>query len=125
MESGRFEVGEVYALEPFVTTRDAEGAVRDGDAAYIFRFVRGKGAESREAAELAEYIHASYKTLPFASRWVFKNWNEGDVQLAFRELTAKRCVVGYPVLVEASGRVVAQAEHTMIVTDDGCQVLTG
>jgi methionine aminopeptidase len=29
------------------------------------------------------------------------------------------------VLVEASGKVVAQAEHTMIVTDDGCRVLTG
>ena len=47
------------------------------------------------------------------------------MQSAFGELTAKRCVVGYPVLVEASGKVVAQAEHTMIVTNDGCRVLTG
>ncbi len=125
MESGRFEVGEVYALEPFVTTRDAEGAVRDGDAAYIYRLVREKGAKSKEAAELAEYIRVNYKTLPFASRWIFKNWKEGDAQSAFSELTAKRCVVGYPVLVEVSGKVVAQAEHTMIVTDDGCRVLTG
>lgn len=28
IESGRFEVGEVYAVEPFVTLRNAEGAVR-------------------------------------------------------------------------------------------------
>jgi len=124
METGRFEVGEVYAIEPFVTTRDAEGAVNDGDAAYIFRFVREKGARSRAAAELLQYIHSNYKTLPFASRWIFKNWKEGDVQSAFEELTAKRCIVGYPVLVEASGKVVAQAEHTLVVTNDGCRVLT-
>ena len=125
VESGRFEVGEVYALEPFVTTRDAEGAVRDDDAAYIYRFVREKGAKSKEAAELADYIHTQYKTMPFASRWIFNNWKEGNAQSAFAELSAKRCVVGYPVLVEESGKVVAQAEHTLIVTDDGCRVLTG
>jgi len=33
-------------------------------------------------------------------------------------------VVGYPVLVEVSGSVVAQAEHTLVVTPDGCRVLT-
>jgi methionyl aminopeptidase len=123
-EGGRFEVGEVYALEPFVTTRDAEGAVRDRDVAYIYRFVKEKGVKSKEAAKLAEYIRDTHKTLPFASRWIFKNWHGGDAQVAFRELTAKRCIVGYPVLVEASGRVVSQAEHTIVVTDDGCRVLT-
>jgi len=124
VESGRFEVGEVYALEPFVTTRDAQGAVRDRDVAYIYRFVKEKGAKSEEAAKLAEYIRDTHKTLPFASRWIFKNWHEGDAQVAFRELIAKRCIVGYPVLVEASGNVVSQAEHTIIVTDNGCRVLT-
>jgi methionyl aminopeptidase len=124
MENGRFEIGEIYALEPFVTLRDAEGAVRDGDAAYIYRYVRGKGAKSKEASKLLEYVRDTYKTLPFASRWIFKNWREGDTQAVFRELISERCIAGYPVLVEASGRPVAQAEHTMIVTKDGCEVLT-
>jgi methionyl aminopeptidase len=124
MENGRFEVGEIYALEPFVTLRDAEGAVRDGDVAHIYRFVRVKGVKSKEAGKLAEYIRDTYKTLPFASRWIFKNWRAGDAQAAFQELTANKCVVGYPVLVEASGNVVSQAEHTIVVTEDGCRVLT-
>jgi methionyl aminopeptidase len=124
MESGRFEVGEVYALEPFVTTRDAEGAVRDGDAAYIYRFVKEKGAKSEEAVKLAEHICDTYRTLPFASRWIFRDWQESGAEAAFAELVAKRCVVGYPVLVEASGKVVSQAEHTIVITDDGCRVLT-
>jgi methionyl aminopeptidase len=124
MESGRFEVGEVYALEPFVTLKEAEGAVRDGDSAYIFRFVRTKGVKSRDAQKLADYVRDTYKTLPFASRWIYENWRDGDVRSAFEELTVNRCMVGYPVLVEASGNIVAQAEHTVVITDDGCRVLT-
>ncbi len=125
IESGRFEVGEVYALEPFVTFKQAEGAVRDGDSAYIYRFVRSKGARSKEGAKLAEYVRKTYKTLPFASRWVYNSWHEGDANAAFEDLVERRCVVGYPVLVEASGHVVSQAEHTIMVTANGCRVLTG
>lgn len=124
MESGKFEVGEVYALEPFATLREAEGAVRDGDAAYIYRFVKTKGAKSKEASKLAEYVRETYKTLPFASRWLFNDWHDGDAKAAFRELAANRCIIGYPVLVEASGNVVSQAEHTILVTENGCRVLT-
>jgi methionyl aminopeptidase len=123
-ESGRFEVGEIYAIEPFATTREAEGAVEDGDAAYIYRFVKSKGARSNEALKMIEHIHETYKTLPFAPRWIFKNWPGSEAQSAFRELIANRCIAGYPVLVEATGNVVSQAEHTIIVTETGCRVLT-
>lgn len=124
INSGRFEVGEVYALEPFVTLKNAEGAVRDADTAYIYRFVRMKGAKSKGANKLAEYVHETYRTLPFASRWIYRSWRSGDANAAFEELIRNRCIVGYPVLVEASGSVVSQAEHTIIVTEDGCKVLT-
>jgi len=124
IESGRFEVGEVYAVEPFVTLRSAEGAVRDGDSSYIYRFVKTKGARSKAAVQLAEYVKDTYKTLPFAPRWIRNSWRGGDFSV-FDELIAQRCVVGYPVLVEASGQPIAQAEHTILVTEGGCRVLTG
>ena len=124
VESGRFEVGEIYAIEPFVTLKDAEGAVKDSPMSYIYRFVKAKGAKSKEANLLAEHIRETYKTLPFASRWVHGGWKDGDAGVAFDELEKNRCVVGYPVLVEASGKVVAQAEHTIVVTENGCRVLT-
>jgi len=123
IESGRFEVGEVFAVEPFVTLRSAEGAVMDGDAAYIYRFVKTKGARSKAAIQLAEYVKDTYKTLPFASRWIHNSWR-GDFS-AFEELVSQRCVVGYPVLVEATGQPIAQAEHTIVVTESGCRILTG
>ena len=123
IESGRFEIGEVFAVEPFVTLRSAEGAVMDGDAAYIYRFVKTKGARSKAAIQLAEYVKDTYKTLPFASRWIHNSWR-GDFS-AFEELVSQRCVVGYPVLVEATGQPIAQAEHTIVVTESGCRILTG
>lgn len=124
LESGRFEVGEVYAIEPFVTLKNAEGAVRDADFAHIYRFVKVKGAKTNEAVKLAEFVRDTYKTLPFASRWIHNSWRDGNVDEAFGELVECRCVVGYPVLVEASGQVVSQAEHTIVVTENGCRVLT-
>jgi len=124
VESGRFEVGEVYAIEPFVTFRSAEGLVTDGDAAYIYRFVKAKGAKSKSAVKLAEYIRDTYHGLPFASRWIHNSWREGEFS-AFEELVLSHCVAGYPVLVEVSGQPIAQAEHTIVVTDGGCKVLTG
>ena len=123
VESGRFEVGEVYAIEPFVTLRSAEGMVTDGGAAHIYRFVRAKGAKSKSAAKLAEYIRDTYRGLPFASRWIHNSWRGGEF-LAFEELSLSHCVAGYPVLVEVSGQPIAQAEHTIVVTDGGCEVLT-
>jgi methionyl aminopeptidase len=124
MESGRFEVGEVYAIEPFVTLKSAEGAVRDDASTYIYRFVKVKGAKTGEAIKLAEFFWDTYKTLPFAARWAHNSWHGANFQEAFGELVKRRCIVGYPVLVEASGHVVAQAEHTIIVTENGCRVLT-
>ncbi|HYW02247.1 MAG TPA: hypothetical protein VE862_12310, partial [Candidatus Acidoferrum sp.] len=109
------------AVEPFVTRKDADGAVQEADEAFIYRFVRAKGAKSKAAVALADTLQHNYKTMPFAARWVFNS--EGS-KLAFEELISNRCVVGYPVLVEVSGSVVAQAEHTLVITTDGCRVLT-
>jgi len=47
-----------------------------------------------------------------------------EFENAFSELLSSKAVVKYPVLAEASGSVVAQAEHTVIVTQKGCTVIT-
>jgi len=122
MEGGKFEVGEVYAIEPFATLKDAEGAVHEGKSAYIFRLVRAKGAKTTEAMELVEYIQSQFKSLPFATRWIY-DWRK-EVEAPFLELVKNRSIVGYPVLLEESGAVVSQAEHTILVTEEGCRVLT-
>ena len=122
MEGGKFEVGEVYAIEPFATLKDAEGAVHEAHDAYIFRLVRAKGAKGALAKEIVDYVQSQFKSLPFASRWIY-NWRR-ESEAAFLELVKNRSIVGYPVLVEESGAAVSQAEHTILVTEDGCKVLT-
>ena len=125
LESGRFEVGEIYAIEPFATYREADGVVRERMPAYIFRFARMKGMKTAAARKLAADLQTRYRSLPFASRWVLRNRGENEIMdEEFMELMESKVIAGYPVLVETSGAIVTQAEHTVLVTDDGCRVLT-
>jgi methionine aminopeptidase len=45
-------------------------------------------------------------------------------QEALKELLSSKAIMGYPVFVEISRKPVAQAEHTVLVTEEGCIVLT-
>jgi len=121
---GRFETGDVYAIEPFVTLKEAAGRVEDSEQTFIYRAVRERGVRSESAKKIVEHVRRTYKTLPFASRWLYSSLGKTVVEGGFPEAVRAKCIAGYPVLVEASGRVVAQAEHTVIVKDNGCEVLT-
>lgn len=71
-----------------------------------------------------KHIEADFKTLPFAERWLKNIVPAQKHHEAFRELLASKIVMGYPVFVEVSGKPVTQAEHTVLITGDGCEVLT-
>jgi methionyl aminopeptidase len=120
---GRFQTGDVYAIEPFVTSKEAAGRVEDSDQMFIFRAVREKGVRSESAKKVVEHVRRTYRTLPFASRWLYSSLGKAVVDSGFPEAIRTKCISGYPVLVEASGRIVTQAEHTVIVGENGCEVL--
>ncbi len=44
--------------------------------------------------------------------------------MALRRLKRNDNVHGYPVLKEDDGYLVSQKEHTLIVTENGCEVTT-
>jgi methionyl aminopeptidase len=119
--SHRLEEGEVYAIEPFSVPRDANGLVQDGAPSNIYRFVKKRNT-SLPAKEILKHIQREYKTLPFASRWILKKFPEGIDY--FKELLNTKCLMSYSQLIERSRAFVAQAEHTVIVTKDGCEVTT-
>lgn len=125
MNGSRIEEGEVYAIEPFVTLAKAAGAVVNGSSAYIYRYVKPKGATSEDSKKVLEYIHSSFTTLPFASRWLGGAFPRETAKAALYDLIKHHCVSAYPVLVEQTGNPVAQSEHTVLVNKDGCTVLTG
>ncbi len=124
LNGARFEEGEVYAVEPFATTSKGGGEVVESDAAYIYRVLREKQPKSEEARRLLNYIKENYRTLPFAQRWIFKAFPREDTPAAFEGLIRDKFIRGYPVLVEAKRELIAQSEHTILVTRGGCEVLT-
>jgi len=120
----RFRAGDVFAIEPFTTLPDAAGEVVDGPPGNIYRFEKRRSVGGEVARRMLKQIHGEYRTLPFASRWVLRRFpGPGGVE-AFRRLVDARCLHSYPQLVERSRGPVAQAEHTLVVAEGGCEVTT-
>ncbi|MCS3924372.1 methionine aminopeptidase [Methanosalsum natronophilum] len=46
------------------------------------------------------------------------------LDFALNQLTKSHIVRSYPVLKEIDSGLVSQAEHTVLVTDDGCEIIT-
>ena len=124
INGARIAVDEVFAVEPFVTVSTGEGRVESLDRGHIFRFNKEKGVKTQRAKEILRLIREEYSSLPFALRWLRRRFQGIDLDPVFKELVSSRCVVSYPVLVEASSKPVAQAEHTVVITEKGCEVLT-
>lgn len=120
----KIKLGEVYAIEPFVTLPKAIGKVENGEEVTIFRFLKHKSLKNPYAKQLLKYIEENFRTLPFAERWLRGVVPKGHYREAFRELLSSKAIMGYPIFIEASRKPVAQAEHTVLIVEDGCIVLT-
>jgi len=115
--------GDVYAIEPFAVPNDADGLVTDGPPSNIYRVLK-KHSLKGAAKRMMKHIQAEHRTLPFASRWVLRRFPGQKGVSAFRELLDSKCIMSYPQLVERTRAMVAQAEHSVILTDGGCEVTT-
>jgi methionyl aminopeptidase len=120
----KIKLGEVYAIEPFVTLPDAVGRVEDGEEATIFRFLKSKSLKNPYAKQLLKHIEENFRTLPFAERWLQRIVPKEHYQKAFQDLLSSKALMGYPIFVEVSRKPVAQAEHTVLIVEDGCVILT-
>ena len=116
--------GEVFAVEPFLTTKDAAGYVVDAPTETIFSIVTRKPTGKKELDEFVSRIWNERKTLPFTPRWYASEYGSLKLAKVLEELVRRRLLKGYPTLVEASGRPVAQFEHTMVLAEGGLTVLT-
>jgi len=113
-----------YACEPFVTAKNGLGFVRNGKIKNIFALSSRKRTKNDEADKVQEYIWNNFNMLPFALRWLLKEWEEKEARKLLDILIKKKVVKAYAILVEASGKTVAQAEHTFIPTQTGVTVTT-
>jgi methionyl aminopeptidase len=113
-----FEVGDVVAIEPFATT--GSGKVTEGSKEEIYSLERDRSVRNRAARQVLEQVKEEYRTLPFAARWL----DSSRADIAVQRLKQQGVLHGYPVLKEDDGELVSQAEHTVLVTEDGCEILT-
>lgn len=109
--------GMVFAIEPFATT--GTGLVSDGPRVQIFQQTGDRPARLPAAKRLLDQVRERHG-LPFARRWI--RGEKLDMTLA--SLVRSGHLHAYPVLRDVPGSLVSQAEHTVIVTGDGCIVTT-
>ncbi len=107
----------VVAIEPFAT--DGGGKVAESGNAEIFSLIKPKPIRMREAKKLLDEIK-NYQGLPFAKRWLPRE----RLELALRTVETAGILRDYPVLREEEKGMVSQAEHTVIIKKDGCEVIT-
>ncbi|MDT3434430.1 type II methionyl aminopeptidase [Haloarcula sp. 1CSR25-25] len=117
-QGATLDVGDVVAIEPFAT--DGRGKVQEGADEEIFALEREGSVRNRQARQVLEQITEEYRTLPFAARWL----DSPRAEMALRRLKQQDIVHGYPVLKEQDDAYVSQKEHTVIITEDGCEVTT-
>ena len=120
-ESGNFVKDEVYAIEPFVTNINAAGRVKNDKNAYIYQLIKRPKNLIKFLAKPTDYIQKKFRKLPFCERWLPEKYQKTH---HISRLTSMGIIHAFPVLVEAKNGIVAQAEKTIAVTSDGCEILT-
>jgi methionyl aminopeptidase len=111
------EEGMVFAIEPFATT--GSGHVGEKTRREIYSQISQKPARIPAARTVLEKMKDRHG-LPFARRWL----GDKKLDLALPTLIRSQALHVYPVLSDVPGSLVSQAEHTVIVTGDGCIVTT-
>ena len=118
------EEGEVFAIEIFAST--GEGTVHNTKNSYIYELnpYAGRVPLRRKASkQILGHINKNYKTLPFAERWLAKDFRMG-VMFGLQELVQQGKIHVHYVLAEQKGEFVAQSEQTILITEDGFKQLT-
>ncbi|MHC1631649.1 MAG: type II methionyl aminopeptidase [Methanotrichaceae archaeon] len=110
--------GDVIAIEPFAT--DGLGRITESPQAEIYSFIAKKPIRTLPARNLLKEVQKNYEPLPFARRWLKSN----RADYALNQLVKTGILYRYPLLWEAEGTFVSQTEHTMVVLENGCEVIT-
>ncbi len=112
--------GQVLAIEPFATT--GQGMVQDGAPSGIYKFEIKHLVRDSDSRKILDFIEEEYKELPFSSRWLVKKFGSKSL-FSLRLLEKASSLHHFAHLVEKTHAPVSQAEATILVTKDGCEIL--
>jgi methionyl aminopeptidase len=111
------------AIEPFAT--EGSGRVVEEGTPQVFRLPPEKdpGPAAPELPAALRDAILAFRGLPF-SRRDLRAFVSAEIESGLAHLRRRQALQSYPPLLEATRRKVAQAEHTLLVTDAGVEVLT-
>ena len=109
---------EVVAIEPFAST--GRGYVESKGGSNIYLYMHPPTFRDIRLRFLAKRLKERFGTLPFADRWFVREFP--NLKFSLERLISHGSVYHYPRLVDDG--IVSQHEHTIIVTEDGCEVIT-
>ncbi len=112
---------EVIAIEPFATT--GRCIIYESSSPEVFMQVSEKQTRDASVRKILGKIR-SFDKMPFAKRWLLKDFPAINVALALRILEQQRIIQSFPPLIEEAKGLVSQAEKTILIKKGGCEILT-
>ncbi len=116
----KLKEGMVLAIEPFATS--GAGIVQDGKPSGIYKFEEEHNTRDLLAREILKFVQEEYNGLPFSARWIVKRYGIRSL-FSLKALEQIGSLHHFKQLVEKSHSPVSQAEATVLVTKNGCEVL--
>jgi methionyl aminopeptidase len=136
----RMEVGEFYAIEPFITTGNGKSILKNPNSHYMI-------ADNKENINykfnksdklLYEFILKNYSTLPFCSRWIHDIYSnieifennmslllyKENIDSSLENLVNNKILNEYPPIYDINGSIISQFEHTIYIKENGIINLT-
>lgn len=110
-----------YAIEPFAT--NGNGKVHDGSPHGIYVLIDTKNVRSPIAKEILNFVIEEYGYFPFASRWLVNEFGTKAL-LCLRQLEQNENLHHFSQLIESSGGIVSQAEHSILIEGENVLVTT-
>lgn len=102
------------AIEPFAT--NGEGFVHNAPETLIYGLKKPRPVRNMIARKLLKHIIKNYNKLPFAERWIAREFKHYEYGL--RVLLKEKIIRGYDILREKEGKMVSQSEHSLLLNKE-------
>ena len=114
-DNTKIEKGMVFAIEPFAST--GAGIVQDSGTPTVFSLENKKPVRNAITRQVLKEIE-SYDNLPFTTRWLTNKFGV-KAKFALREMEQLGMLHSYAPLADKDKGLISQAEHTVLIDDDG------
>lgn len=119
----KLRAGQIIAIEPFATT--GTGYIKEGKMSSIYRINSIQNCRDPTARKILEFIKNEFRTLPFSKLQIYKKFPSPTTNLALSMLEKQGIIYQYAQLSEEKdSALITQAEHTILVEEKSCKILT-